>query len=46
MGLAGARHLAGAGGREQRVPSAIQGNRNSRFRASNFVKNLLLKVFG
>ncbi len=27
-------------------PSAIQGNRNSRFRASNFVKNLLLKVFG
>jgi len=27
-------------------PSAIQGTRNSRFRASNFVKNLLLKVFG
>lgn len=27
-------------------PSAIQGNRNSRFRASNLVKNLLLKVFG
>lgn len=27
-------------------PSAIQGNRNYRFRASNFVKNLLLKVFG
>lgn len=27
-------------------PSNIQGNRNSRFRASNFVKNLLLRVFG
>ncbi|MFC4313303.1 glycosyltransferase family 25 protein [Steroidobacter flavus] len=27
-------------------PSNIQGTRNSRFRASNFVKNLLLKVFG
>jgi glycosyl transferase, family 25 len=27
-------------------PSAIQGNRNSRFRVSNLVKNLLLKVFG
>jgi len=27
-------------------PSAIQGNRNSRFRASNFVKNVLLRIFG
>lgn len=26
-------------------PSAIQGNRNSRFRASNFVKNVLLRIF-
>jgi glycosyl transferase, family 25 len=27
-------------------PSNIQGNRNTRFRTSNFVKNLLLRVFG
>jgi glycosyl transferase family 25 len=27
-------------------PSAIQGNRNSRFRASNFIKNVLLRIFG
>lgn len=27
-------------------PSAIQGNRNSRFRASNFVKNVLLRILG
>jgi glycosyl transferase family 25 len=27
-------------------PSAIQGNRNTRFRVSNFMKNLLLRVFG
>lgn len=27
-------------------PSAIQGDRNSRFKAANFVKSVLLKVFG
>ena len=27
-------------------PSAIQGERNSRFKAANFVKSVLLKVFG
>jgi GR25 family glycosyltransferase involved in LPS biosynthesis len=27
-------------------PSNIQGDRNTRFRTSNFVKNLLLRVFG